>query len=164
MIVTVTLLAVLAGCASGDEARRGGSGLESRTVATAPAEALEDRDGPGPPVTPSTSVPADSDPSALAVRIVQLYGQPKQAPAGWLASLSPHLTDRARTELATVDPTVIPALTVTGPARAVPGLPAELAKIDVPTTAGDILVVLVRTDHSTDWAVDRIVLPERVGD
>ena len=80
----------------------------------------------------------------------------------WWAQLSPLMSQTGREVYEFVDPANVPVTKVTGTAAVEPAASARVARVKVPTDAGEYVVVLVRSDESPAWAADRLIAPSAV--
>ena len=171
VLVTLTLAAALSGCATAQEPAAPAPPGTDPTATTAPT-----------PETMPTAVPAESpavsddeheveeypeldvqpweetagDALATAASAVAVYLDP--ASLTWWTDLTALLSPDAERVYATVDPTVIPAGEVIGdPVTVQTDAGGLLATVRVPTSVGDIDVLLTRaTADVGGWEVEQI--------
>ena len=80
----------------------------------------------------------------------------------WWTTVAPLLSPVAQQAYADTDPANIPGRQVEGPpAVALGSGSAHLARVVVPTDAGDYEVLLSRTGATASWLVERFHLPEQ---
>lgn len=77
----------------------------------------------------------------------------------WWERLQPLLDQTASLDYSYMDPAVIPATTITGPAVMVDDTSAYVATIDVPTDVGTYTLILSRADASSPWLTSRFTPP-----
>lgn len=81
-----------------------------------------------------------------AARFIHAWARPNVAPDAWYAAIRPLVTDTYADHLTTVDPTRVPAHTITGPITPVIATRTAVTA-DAPTNAGPIRLTLVLIDH-----------------
>lgn len=82
--------------------------------------------------------------------------------AVWWTTVSPLLSPTAQQAYVGTDPAEVPGSTVLGSAVVLDAGSAYLARVRVPTDAGDYEVLLSRTESNTPWLVERFGLPSVV--
>ena len=82
--------------------------------------------------------------------------------AVWWTTVSPLLSPTAQQAYVGTDPAEVPGSTVLGSAVVLDAGSAYLARVLVPTDAGDYEVLLSRTDAGAPWLVERFGLPAAV--
>ena len=110
-------------------------------------------DGPaGPEASHEASQRAAPAAMTVAVAFAQAWATPPppSAPDQWWAGVSRHTDQALAEQLREVNPADLPATRVTGPAKSVAG-GVTSAEVEVPTDAGDLLVVCV--DVRGRWVV-----------
>lgn len=101
--------------------------------------------------------------AAAAETVMAAFARPDLDVEAWWAGVEPLLSPQAAQDYAYVDPASVPATEVTGPAVLVQDTSAYVAGVQVPTDAGDYLVVLSRADGAAPWLVERVTPPDEVG-
>jgi hypothetical protein len=88
--------------------------------------------------------PVAADALTLARQFAEAWATPPpaQAPQQWFAGVSPYVDETLAAQLKELDPATLPAKRVTGAPKAVSGGVTN-ADVQVPTDAGDLLVVCV---------------------
>lgn len=175
----VIALALLLGACTGPTERPAPTGpATSPPAATAPRPTAS----AGPPLLEPTATPMDAPEAGptgapapvwddasrasaadLASRAMTAYARPAADPAQWWTDLSALLSPGARGDYQWVDPAAVAATAVTGPARVVEEPSVYLARVAVPTDAGEYVLLLSRQDGPTPWSVERIDPPAEVG-
>lgn len=153
----VGLVGVLAGCATTDAPPVTAS---TTPAVTAPASvdgpSVEDQvqDSPALDVQPWEQTAQDA--LDTAVDVVSIYLDP--ASPTWWPDLAGYLSPQAMTVYETVDPVVVPAGQVTGEPTVTAEHDGTLVTVRVPTTIGDLDVLLTRgTTPDGGWEVEQIV-------
>lgn len=106
-------------------------------------------------------LPAAADPDEAvepARAALSAWARPDLSHTEWWAAFAPYLSDRGLAAYEATDPTTIPVLQVTGPARLAPADATGQTIVDVTTTAGVFGVQMVWT--ADGWAVDRLYFPD----
>lgn len=112
-------------------------------------------------VAPSTATPAPEQVAAqAAVHALEVWAQPGLDYDTWWSQLRPLLDAQGRQDYAYTDPTLIPALHVTGPAKVKLGTVDTAALVWVPTSAGTFGVELNRRNADLPWLVARFIFPD----
>jgi hypothetical protein len=171
----LALALVLGGCLPGGPEPRPGPDETATATATGPAPspssvptppppAGEPMDEPEGPVT-GAQVPVWDEASRAQARqvagdAVRAWARPDLPAARWFDELSAFLTPTARQDYQWLPPGSILAREVTGEPAVVDEPSVYLARVDVPTDAGTVQVLLSRQDGPTAWLVERIVPPE----
>jgi hypothetical protein len=169
LVLSVTAVFLLAGCSAAPTTaptQTPGASTNTRvepTSSSATSTATASTDAPliedsGEHLDASEISEAQGEATKIADAAMRLYARPETPAAAWLSDLYPMLSARAQTALATVNPTSIPATTVTGPATASPDDWGTFGTVRVPTDAGIYLVIVVRMDDASPWRVDRFTL------
>ena len=78
----------------------------------------------------------------------------------WWAGLQPMLDQQASRDYSSMDPSVIPVTTVTGEGSLLDEDSAYIARVAVPTDAGEYTVLLSRRDADAPWLASRMTPPE----
>lgn len=78
----------------------------------------------------------------------------------WWAGLQPMLDQQASRDYSYMDPSVIPVTTVTGEGALLDEDSAYIARVAVPTDAGEYTVLLSRRDADAPWLASRMTPPE----
>lgn len=79
--------------------------------------------------------------------------------AAWWSAVSPLLSLHAQQAYVGTDPTEVPGRTIAGAPVVLDAGSAYLARVRVPTDAGDYEVLLSRTGAAAPWLVERFGLP-----
>ncbi len=151
LAVVVVVIVLIARLSGGDD--------DGGEPTGAPATSGSASADPGP-VDPS-SEPAPDGPAGVeaaeegkqpvaagALTLARQFAQawatppPAQAPQQWFAGVSPYVDETLAAQLKELDPATLPATRVTGAPKAVSGGVTN-ADVQVPTDAGDLLVVCV---------------------
>ncbi len=106
-----------------------------------------------------TSTPDLGAAAAAATDALTAYAQRDLAYPEWFAQLEPHLHSSAVDAYATVDPSNIPEIEVTGTAKTAGTASETYAVVTVSTSMGDFTVELRRADPSEAWGVTRFQPP-----
>jgi hypothetical protein len=147
VVVVVVLIARLTGDEdSGDPAGSSATSGPTTGELTPPEPSSEPApDGPaGVEAAEEGKQPVAPAAIALAEKFAQAWATPPPpgAPDQWFASVSPYVDETLAAQLKELDPATLPAKRVTGAAKAVTGGVTN-ADVQVPTDAGDLLVVCV---------------------
>ena len=157
---------MVAGCSSDPEP------APSPTTAsvTEPAPPPEVLDGPGTnedtgELVTTSPVPEwdqASRTSALeaAGDVMAAFARPDLPFDQWWAQLQPMLDQQASRDYSYMDPSVIPVTTVTGEGTLLDEDSAYIARVAVPTDAGEYIVLMSRQDANAPWLTSRITPPE----
>lgn len=92
----------------------------------------------------------------MAEAFVRAWAGPSADPEQWYVAVKAYVAPVALRGFADVDPSLVPASEVTGPATVVAATGSQ-AEVDVPTDAGPQRVTLVRSGQDDPWAVTSIV-------
>lgn len=159
VVAVAVLVGLVAGCATSTDPSTASTPAPSATPAVtgAPAlEAVEDQvqDSPVLDVQPWELTAQDALDTAAAA--VGVYLNPTSPT--WWADLSGFLSPQALSVYETVDPAVVPAGEVTGAPVVTQEYDGVLATVRVPTSIGDLDVLLTRaTTQTGGWDVEQIV-------
>lgn len=104
-------------------------------------------------------VDARTTAEATADQAMRAYARPSLDAQTWWTELSALMTQQARQDYQYVQPSAIPANTITGPAALTDDTSAYVVHVDVPTNAGIYTVILTRQDGASSWLVARITPP-----
>lgn len=138
------------------------------SVASAPPSAVVENDDGSTP-TPSGSPLVLDDATrttacTTATTVMRLYARHGLRGSQWYDDLAPLMSDQAKVAYrGTVGPGELEATKVTGSPRFLPSSRITLARVSVPTDAGDYLVVLSRTAQDHVWRLERVIAPETFG-
>ncbi len=158
----------LASCAE-PPAPGGATASTSTSIATAPSEAPEDRDGTTvTPTRPATSATWDKTSTESATEVadeaMRLFVRRDVSPETWWRDLEPMMTAAAAQAYDGTDPASGAPVKITGKPAPVEGGSAYLARIHIPTNQGTYMVLLSRASNDEPWLVERFTPPENVGD
>lgn len=106
-----------------------------------------------------TSTPDQGAAAAAATDALTAYARRDLAYPEWFAQLEPYLHPSAVDAYATVDPSNIPEIVVTGTAETAGTSSDTYAVVFVPTSAGEYTVELRRDDPAANWGVTRFQPP-----
>lgn len=172
----LVLALVLGGCLPGGPEPRPGPDETATATGTVPPPspvpapappAGEPMDEPEEPVT-GAQVPVWDETSRAQARqvagdAVRAWARPDLPAARWFDELSVFLTPTAQRDYQWLQPGAILAREMTGEPAVADEPSVYLARVDVPTDAGTVQVLLSRQDGPTPWLVERIVPPEGQG-
>lgn len=127
-------------------------------VATSTAPAGDQAHGDHDELVPAPTPDLDAA-AAAATDALTAYARRDLAYPEWFAQLEPYLHPSAVDAYATVDPSNIPEIVVTGTAETAGTSSDTYAVVSVPTSAGDYTVELRRDDPSANWGVTRFQPP-----
>jgi len=115
-----------------------------------------------PSAYPSSDDASGRDAQATAAAAMQAFARHDLPTPLWWAGLAPLLSPTAVQAYQGVDPVNVPAHQVSGVAYPTgdTGTP-YLARVAVPTDAGDYVVLLSRTGQGQRWLVERLTPPPR---
>lgn len=116
-----------------------------------------------PQVVPTWDEESRAAVVTAAAAVMTAFARPDLDAGAWTAGLQPLLTPQAAEDYAYVDPSAVPASTVTGPGVLMDDASAYVAGVDVPTDVGLYRVVLSRTDAAAPWLTERVTPPAEVG-
>jgi hypothetical protein len=141
-------------------------------TASAPAPTIgttkEDWDGDGPDdpgtvVTVEPSMSADPTRTAAQTRAVEalaLFMRRDLTGQARTDALQPYLSVLAARDYASTDPANVPGTTVTGTAQVLSTPSDRIARVQIPTDAGEYVVNLSRNAEDPQWRVERFIVPE----
>jgi hypothetical protein len=143
----------------------------SSTTSTPPTQAPPTAAGgsdhdevlPEPPPSPTWDPASREEATDAATAAMTAFARPRLDAQVWWAQLSPLLTPAAAAAYAATDPRNVPARSVTGSAELVDDSSAYLALVEVPTDAGDYVVLLAREGQDDPWLVERLLPPAQAG-
>lgn len=122
----------------------------------------------GKDATPQPRLTLDEPARASAIetgtKAMQLYSRRNVSAEKWWADLVPLMTQQAAQAYRGTDPKRVPPLKITGTGKLTPASRPLSARVSVPTSLGEYLVILARTEEAPMWRVDRIVPPESMGE
>jgi hypothetical protein len=122
---------------------------------TTPAVAPTTDENDDAPIVPTTN------PDELTVVATEALTAYLDKDSGaWFDTLSPYLTDDAKTAYGTVLPANIPDAEISGEAEAGGGAHVTQRTVTVPTTIGTYTVELERADSESNWLVASFGSPE----
>jgi len=115
-----------------------------------------------PSAYPNSDDAGWQDAQAAAAAALQVFARHDLPTPSWWAGLAPLLSPTAVQAYQGVDPANVPAHRVTGVAYPTgdTGTP-YLARVAVPTDAGDYVVLLSRAGQGQRWLVERLTPPPR---
>ncbi|MEP7161554.1 MAG: hypothetical protein ABI746_10680 [Dermatophilaceae bacterium] len=165
LVVTTCLATVLAACSSDREPQSS----TPTGLAPAPGAVPEQRDdGSSGTLRPGSTLVLDevarAKAATTAVQVMTLFARRTVSADQWWNDLVPLMTPKAAQAYKYTDPANVPPTKVTGAAKVTPASIPLVARVGVPTDAGNYLVILSRTDQSPDWLAERITPPEGPGD
>lgn len=105
---------------------------------------------------PAASDQAQQSAVSAAEKVVRTYAQPRLSPDVWAQQMTPLLSQSGAIAYEGQDPTTIPATTVTGSGKVIPGATNVALNVLVPTDAGDYNIALSRSGDSAPWLANEI--------
>jgi len=165
--MTAASAMVLAGCSNDPEPAEEVTTTASVTEPAPPPSGLNGtgtNEDTGELVTTSPVPEWDqaSRDSALraANEVMTAFARPDLSFEQWWAALQPMLDQQASRDYSYMEPSVIPVTTVTGEGALLDVDSAYIARVAVPTDAGEYTVLLSRVDADAPWLASRMTPPE----
>lgn len=158
--LTIAAALTLTACHSNPEqpaptaAQAGGSASPS-TASTPPV--FDDDESPQAAPTPARDSEADA--IDVADKLMTAYARPTVSATEWMNGVTPYLSQSGATAYEGTDPSQIPVTEVTGKGSVQPAATAYALNVAVPTNKGTYIVALTRSDTSSPWLADRILVP-----
>lgn len=111
-------------------------------------------------VEPTTAAPKLQDPIAAAEKFLKTWSRPSLSYAQWWADLEPLLNPQGQQAYSYTDPSVVPALKITGRPRLEKSTVSTSSTVWLPTDQGTFGVRLSRTGPQAAWLASRIYFPK----
>lgn len=153
------LMTGAAGCGgTGDE---GTTAVESPAASSSPDSAHSHGEAPeGGMEAPSTTAdPAARSEAVVARQVLLTWARPTVPAEQWWDDLEPMLSPSAREAYAYTDPSILPALKITGTPTVEKSTVTTWALVWFPTNDGRYGVQLSRTSETAAWTMSRIWFP-----
>lgn len=133
----------------------------------APADVAGHTDEDHEHETPGAAPTWDEESRAGALKTadeaMRSFARPSMSGTDWWSELEPLLTPAAAFAYEGTDPANVPASEVTADPELVDESSPYLARVAVPTNAGEYVVLLARTAAGEPWLVERLTPPGGVG-